>query len=82
MSRPNKRTTDEILSGLSCNVSEAARVLGVGWTAAKALVDDGKVHSFKVGKSTRVGTESLKAFARGDETPAQAAPVGPVGGNA
>lgn len=61
MSARRTRTVEEILSGQTCYLSEAARVLGVGFRQAKEMiVTEGRVHSFPVGEGLRVSVPSLK----------------------
>ena len=63
MSSRRERTVEEILARQTCYLSEAARVLGIGFRQAKALiVEDGRVHSFPVGEGLRVSVPSLRRF--------------------
>lgn len=66
MSAPRKRTNEEILSSLACNMTEGAQVLNVAWATLRDLCEEGKVHSFNVGRRTKVSVESLKRYARGE----------------
>lgn len=70
MSAPRKRTNEQILSSLACNISEGAQVLNVAWETMRELVETGKVRSFEVGsgekKRQKISVESLRQYARGE----------------
>lgn len=45
-------------------VDEAARMLGLGRTKLYELIGSGEITAIKLGKATRITTESLRDFVR------------------
>lgn len=69
MSSRRERTVEEILASPTCYLSEAARVLGVGYRQARRLVvEERRVHSFPVGQGVRVSVPSLRRLIDPDGT--------------
>ncbi|MCH8616353.1 helix-turn-helix domain-containing protein [Sphingomonas sp. SM33] len=53
---------------IATSVHEAAHALGVGRTTIYALIQNGRLATFKIGRRTLIPVESLKAFV-GRQTP-------------
>lgn len=51
---------------LAYSIKETAAVLGVGRTSIYAMVGDGRLETFKVGRRTLIKVESIRRFVDGD----------------
>lgn len=57
-----KRTNEQILSSLACNVTEAAQVLNVGWRSVSDLIEKKLIRSYTTGRRTKIIVKSLVEY--------------------
>ncbi|MBN8815212.1 MAG: helix-turn-helix domain-containing protein [Sphingomonas sp.] len=68
--RPGGEAAAQPLRPLCLTVDEAADALSVGRTKLYQLIAEGEIEAVKIGKSTRITTESLEALLkRGSQLP-------------
>ena len=62
MSAPRKRTSEEVLAphSLTCSIPEAMTLLGSSRKTVEAMCGDGRLHSFPVGRTVKIGVASIR----------------------
>lgn len=68
MSARARKTNEAILAATSCTIPEAMQVLELDRKTIQAMCLDKRLHSFPVGRFTRIGVASIKRLV-GIETP-------------
>jgi excisionase family DNA binding protein len=58
--QPSARQEREPVEPLALSVNDAARVLGLGRTSIYAMIDDGRLEKFKLGRRTLIKTSSIR----------------------
>ncbi len=68
-------TAPHQIEPICVKVNEAARMIGVGRTKLYELIAAGEVDAIKLGKSTRVTTESLRGLIKRQDMSGQGRPA-------